>query len=284
MTVALGIHRYNDILDEISTSCCLFLQPRYIVLGVDKYTRYAYPFRLEDAMAEPEELEQTVRRQYSSDADVARYHERAMKGFSKWEREIVQAHMNPTRVLNVGCGGGREAFALESLGYETVGIDIINEQVVSAKRTAKEIVSQAKFRLYDGNRFPFDPREFGAVTFWSQVLGNVPTSVLRHSLLLESHRVLQPHGVLSLSVHELNSSLTRMKETKRYSYRILNDGEPGDFMICTESGPECYWHYFTRDEVSTLCTEAGFDHVTVQTTADLGESWDNVLVVVCFKS
>jgi hypothetical protein len=46
---------------------------------------------------------------------------------------------------------------------------------------------------------------------------------------------------------------------------------------------ECYWHYFDALELIDLCRDAGFGRVQVQTTGELGEDWDNVLVAVCEK-
>jgi SAM-dependent methyltransferase len=184
----------------------------------------------------------------------------------------------------VGCGGGREAFALEARGYDVVGIDIVEEQIESARSNARHRGSEAIFRAYDGNDMPFPDERFGAVTFWSQVLGNVPGSAGRHRLLREAHRVLEPGGVLSLSVHDRRRSLSLLQDSEVYRYRLLPSAEPGDLVVRGASEHECYWHYFDASELIDLCRDAGFSRVQVQTTGGLGEDWDNVLVAVCEKA
>ncbi len=51
--------------------------------------------------------------------------------------------------LDVGCGGGASTFALERLGLKVTGIDIQKDMVNRAKKTAREICSDASFILMD---------------------------------------------------------------------------------------------------------------------------------------
>ena len=68
--------------------------------------------------------EDLVRSRYSSQAQVAHYRNRAAQGLRKWEQTILNRYLGPTEILTIGCGGGRESFALEKLGYKVTGIDI----------------------------------------------------------------------------------------------------------------------------------------------------------------
>jgi 2-polyprenyl-3-methyl-5-hydroxy-6-metoxy-1,4-benzoquinol methylase len=51
----------------------------------------------------------------------------------EWEQSVIEFFPSGARILDVGCGLGREAFALSDLGYDVVGIDI-----------SKEVISQVK--------------------------------------------------------------------------------------------------------------------------------------------
>ena len=147
-------------------------------------------------------LEKTVYARYSSKHDLEMYRSRARDGLRLWETKIIQRYMTPTEVLSIGCGGFRESFALETLGYTAFGTVISKPQVQSAQQTAHEIGSSAVFQAYDGTHIPFENGRFGAVALWSQVLGNVPGRFNRVYLLTECFRVLRVGGILSLSVHE----------------------------------------------------------------------------------
>lgn len=232
---------------------------------------------------ELERLKKSVLSRYSSEEDVKVYAQRSAEGFRNWERLIVEKFMLPTKVLSIGCGGGRESFALESLGYDAHGLDISEEQIASANERKLACGSNAHFHVYDGSSIPFPDACFGSVTMWSQVLGNVPGSQQRHRLLRECLRVLVDHGILSISVHDLKRSMRRLRDSAD-EYRELEGGEPGDLLLATSSGIECYWHYFTQEELRHQCSEAGFT-IALETTSDrLGQDWDNLDIVVCRKA
>ena len=44
----------------------------------------------------------------------------------EWEKTVAGHFPSGARILDIGCGLGREAFALHDLGFEVVGIDILH--------------------------------------------------------------------------------------------------------------------------------------------------------------
>lgn len=65
--------------------------------------------------------------------------ERWNKGkLKKWE-QIVAAYFPPrARILDIGCGMGREAFALSDMGFSVTGIDISTEAIEEVKVLSKQ--------------------------------------------------------------------------------------------------------------------------------------------------
>jgi SAM-dependent methyltransferase len=226
-------------------------------------------------------LEELVLARYSAPKEVRHYAERAGQGLRNWESHVVQMFMVPGRVLSLGCGGGRETFALERMGYVSYGVDISTQQIESAKRTRDRVGSTATFLVYDGSRLPFADEFFGSVTLWSQVLGNVPGTTERENLLEKCRGVLTRGGILSLSVHDREKTLVHLRD-EGYRYSVPADGEAGDLLLDTEGGP-CYWHYFTGCEIRRACLRAGFEVVLQSTSDRLGQDWDNLHIVVCRK-
>ena len=235
-----------------------------------------------DNAMDVEHLQASVLARYSSKEDVETYQRRSQQGLREWERSIVERFMVPTSVLSIGCGAGRESFALENLGYHAYGIDITNEQIESANNVKHQRGSAATFTLFDGGDLPFAEAFFGAVTLWSQVLGNVPGSQQRLALLRECFRVLEPDGLMSISVHDREKSM-RLLEAAGSTFTKVEGGESGDLLLDTQAGVPCFWHYFTKQEIRDLCREAGFSILLEASSDELGQAWDNLNIVVAKK-
>jgi SAM-dependent methyltransferase len=226
---------------------------------------------------------ETISRQtYSTLAAREIYRQKAIRAeLKKWEQVVVDANMAPGSgvhdVLAVGCGSGREVFALERHGCMTVGVDISAELIHIAKEEAHRRASGSAFALIDGVTLPFAPSTFDAVVLWAQVLGHVPGSSARLGLLAEVRRVMRHRGFLSLSVHDRARTLPLLEAS-----RIVGSDtpEPGDLIITEPAiNSISYMRYFDEPEIRSLLSTAGFSDITIAHTDELGESWGNVFVV-----
>lgn len=66
-----------------------------------------------------------VRASYATAEALEVYRKRVDGGLRTWEATVVQRQFpSAGRVLTIGCGAGRETFALEQRGYDAIGIDI----------------------------------------------------------------------------------------------------------------------------------------------------------------
>ncbi len=225
-----------------------------------------------------------VRESYSSDQAIDKYLKRVKEGLRKWGKAVLdQLFLTEGRVLVVGCGAGREAFALEELGFDVIGVDITPALLAKAQELATVRHSAVEFFLVEGTELIFPPQTFNAVILWSQVLGNVPGKIGRRNLLRECSKVLKPGGILSLSVHDFKRTLPLISTDMIISDH--QDIEEGDLVLREVENDERiqYWHYFTQDEITQVCQEAGLEKIQVFHTSDLGVTWDNVFVVVGFK-
>jgi SAM-dependent methyltransferase len=96
------------------------------------------------------------------------------------------------RILDFGCGPGRDLVALHALGHAPVGLEGCKEFVEHARaRSGCEVIHQNFFELALGER------QFDAV-FANAALFHVPR-VLLSQVLAELQRVLVPKGVLFCS-------------------------------------------------------------------------------------
>jgi SAM-dependent methyltransferase len=234
-------------------------------------------------MSRTDSIRKAVRESYATPEAVAKYAKRADRGLATWE-QAVAARCFPASgtVLTVGCGAGREAFGLEVLGYDVTGVDIVPALIEAANDQKEFRHSLARFALVDGAVLPFANAAFDVVTLWNQMLANVPTRAARAALMREVARVIRPAGIVCLSVHD-DARSRRLLATE--SMMAIDDPEPGDIWHRElDEGTVRYMHYFTADEVQDLCTGCGFEVLLLCHTADLGQEWDNVFVVVATRN
>ena len=56
----------------------------------------------------------------------------------EWEQSVISFFSSGAKILDIGCGLGREAFALSDLGFDVVGIDISKEVISQVKQLATD--------------------------------------------------------------------------------------------------------------------------------------------------
>jgi len=104
---------------------------------------------------------------------------------------ILQAP-NVHRILDLGCGSGRNAVPLENAGYEVHGIDSAPESIEICRRFVR---APQRFREASAAALPYPANHFDAVLDVG-CLHMVPDRVSRATVLGEAARVLRPGGFL----------------------------------------------------------------------------------------
>lgn len=99
------------------------------------------------------------------------------------------------KILDIGCGNGRDSIYLAKAGYPAVGIDITPNAVLLAKRNGKKFLNKTRaknleFILANAEKLPFKDNYFDAV----YSIGVLHSSDLKKSLR-ETARVLKKGGV-----------------------------------------------------------------------------------------
>lgn len=99
------------------------------------------------------------------------------------------------RLLDVGCGNGAQTLRLLDRFTQVVALDVV-PQHLEELRIHLPPGSNCRPILYDGRRMPFDDGSFD-VALSIETLEHVENE---QATLAEIHRVLEPHGVVVLSV------------------------------------------------------------------------------------
>lgn len=164
----------------------------------------------------------------------------------KWEETDTCSFQQNGKVLDVGCGMGREAFALTDKGFSVVGIDISKEVIRQVARLSEENGYDIPFYHYDGKVLPFDDHSFDTVIIWAQTFGLLYGDDYKSSFLRECYRVLKNGGILSFSGHDYRYIVENYKQyTKaRQFYPYPNS--------------DIYWEMFLQEDLSEFAQIAGF--------------------------
>lgn len=233
------------------------------------------------------DLKKLVRDRFSSFSEIEEYRKRVESGLLPWEERISELFLSiPGRLLDIGCGGGREAIALSTRRHEIIGIDISKAQVESAGIAARRFGKKIEFRLCNGIDLDFECGYFNYIVMWGQAFGNVPKQENRLHLVKECSRVLKHSGRLIISVHDRDVCEPILKSSNTIKALPSPELEPGDFILQgdSESNTQCYWHYFTKEELIDLSNQAGFKTVECKLASGYGqEGWDTILVMVSEK-
>ena len=111
------------------------------------------------------------------------------------EMDLMLSHMpsSEKKILDVGCGPGRDAHVLDGKGYRIIGIDLSKELL----KKARELHSGLEFEQMDVRKLEFPDNTFGAV-WCNAVLLHLNDKDLEIALQ-EIFRVLTPQGILAAS-------------------------------------------------------------------------------------
>lgn len=117
----------------------------------------------------------------------------------KLAARILECVPRGSRVLVAGSGAGREAFALEALGYVVSGVDFSPRMVEAARAEGLRRGSSARFAAADLRSHEEAEGVLAAVVFTYDVYSFVPGVRDREALLARLCRWLRPGGVVFLS-------------------------------------------------------------------------------------
>ena len=149
------------------------------------------------------------------------------------------------KILDAGCGSGRDSKYFYDDGYDVTGVDLSEELLKIAKKNSK-----AKFKVMDFTDLKFKDKTFHGVWCMSS-LSDLPQKESIKALK-EFYRVLKENGFLYLAAREGKGKRTMKKE--KYN-------------------AERHYHFYDQKKLNNDLEKAGFEILFSDINNSNGANW-----------
>ncbi len=165
----------------------------------------------------------------------------------EWEQSVIRFFPEGAKILDIGCGLGREAFVLSDMGFDVTGVDISGEVIAKVTQLAAARGYTVPFIEYDGKKLPFPDESFDVVLVWAQTFGLLYGEDYKLECMAEWKRVLKKGGLVSFSAHD---------------YRYLEEHHPDCLQgrkFYPYANAHIYWEAFEAPELIGFADRAGLE-------------------------
>lgn len=239
------------------------------------------------------DIKASIRLKYEDPAEVSAYTALAEEGLAKFEAALVQQSFAPgQRVLDIGCGGGREAVPMSCLGFRVIGMDFIPAMVQAARTYAVSKGQKIAFLVGDLTMLPFREATFDGVAMLEQVIAFIPGRDRRVDALRSAWKALRPGGVLTMTTHNRDCHwkfrlyFAWANRVRRLARQLgydggLDDNDRWSVRISrARSRPKVFFHMYDRDEAITDLHAAGFEVLNARARAEYETDRDDPAIRV----
>jgi ubiquinone/menaquinone biosynthesis C-methylase UbiE len=203
-----------------------------------------------------ENIRETVRQTFEAIAehfDMTRY--------KPWPEsvEYIESLPKGSRVLDIGCGNGRNMILPRRLGHEVVGIDFSMNllRIAQEKLNMRELEQSGHLTGGDATLLPLKDDTFDAALYIA-TLHHIPSEDDKLKSLRDLERVLKPNGTALISVWALDQP--------RFEQLLENKSKDPDFadifIPWTRSDGKVFqrfYHLFEKDELKDLISQTGLE-------------------------
>lgn len=205
-------------------------------------------------MTAPRNYKQITTTTYNDVAAAYAARDRAIVDESPDVQEAIDTfalHLPPgARILDIGCGAGRDTRTFRARGFKVTGIDIAEQMIAQARRADP----RGTYVVMDAEALTFDAGSFDAV--WANAsLHHVPKHKL-HGILKKLRTILTPGGLIFIKVKRGYGDLLRTN--RNFDRDVVR-----------------YFTYFTVGELTELLVAERYTIIGARTTTK--REWVDVL-------
>ncbi len=205
-------------------------------------------------------LDQATQRTRKAWDELPAYSECAhvQSGLMAWEQQAY-GRIKPRSTLGlIGCGAGRDLFALASLGFTVDGLDWSAAAIAEAKAQAAQMCVNARLYCGDAASFVFPRRYYDAFIFSWRTYGYIPDAKQRVAALRLLSEKLNRDGSVILSFVPYTGEGQRFVRLARLIGRATGNPDlpsPGDIF---DSRTLMCERFFVRAELEAEARMACF--------------------------
>jgi len=198
-----------------------------------------------------------IRRKYNNYSEIEFLKRMAPLGLEDYEEIIVDKYCKKDGdTLVIGCGAGRESFALAKKKLHVTGIDIVEKLVRICHNEGKEKNIKADFLTMNGCHLGFKKESFDYIILFGQLISLIPFRENRINTLKECKRILKDNGLIIFTTHSRERNLKeKLKWTIINFIRKISSGklQEGDKLVSAISGyhlseEKIFMHLYTSQE------------------------------------
>jgi SAM-dependent methyltransferase len=181
--------------------------------------------------------------------------------FTTDARLILERFSPPGRLVDLGCGAGRQAIPLARHGFQVTGVELSHPMLVQlAKDAADTRVDCLRANLCRLGCIP--DRTFDYAISLFSTLGMIRGVGPRQRALDESHRILKPGGRLAIHVHNVFLNL-RDRQGRgwllgQFPRILLGHDDAGDRRMTYRGIPNMEVHLYRWSELRRSLRRAGY--------------------------
>ena len=138
-------------------------------------------------------------------------------------------------LLEVACGTGSHAFALEKLGYKIIATDYSEDMLACARRKAADFGSSTEFRWQDMRELNVEERPFDGVICLFDSIGYVQTNEALIQVFEGVNRHLRSDGLFVFEFWHAAAMLSRYERVRVRRWSL----ETGELVRIAETELDC---------------------------------------------
>jgi ubiquinone/menaquinone biosynthesis C-methylase UbiE len=178
----------------------------------------------------------------SYDQTALEYQENSLKMQPEVKAKVFLSYLVPdSKILDLGCGPGRDTKFFVDKGYKVIGVDISPQMIALARNS----VPQANFLVSDIESLKLKDESINAI--WASASLLHVSKKAMSGVVENLYRTLKPGGIFYVSMKK--GSGEELQADDRYG------------------GVEKFWNYVSEDELTQLLVEQGFQILETDTHA-----------------